>query len=156
MLARSPMMLIDCELMGVEQRIELPVPDVGQAWSFYRDIMEAKEVFRSSPGAAGASRIGITIGRAGFLLVPERATAAGKNRPTLALLAEDFGVPFAAIVLYVQDPVTVVRRALKAGGQRQPIAASETPSYRDRPVEVIVDPFGHCWAFALSAEGLPR
>jgi hypothetical protein len=34
-------MLIDCELMGSERRLELCVPDVEQAWSFYRDIMAA-------------------------------------------------------------------------------------------------------------------
>lgn len=154
MVAKSPMMLFDCDLMGMTRRIELRVPDVEQAWSFYRDVMGAQEVFRSALGAAGASRIGFTIGRAGFVLVPEHDTATGDDRPTLALLAEDFGASFAAIVLYVQDPSTVVRRALTAGSQLQPVAASGTPSYRDRPVEVIVDPFGHSWAFATFAEGI--
>ena len=40
-------MLIDCELMGIDRRIELHVRDLQRAWSFYRDIMGAQEAFRS-------------------------------------------------------------------------------------------------------------
>jgi len=149
-------MLIDCEQIGTERRIELRVPDVEQAWSFYRDVLGANEVFRSAPGAGRVSRIGLTIGRAGFVIVSEHDRETGANQPTLALLAEDFGVAFAAIVVYVQDPSGMVRRAMAAGSQRQSAAGSGAPSYGDHPVEVIVDPFGHAWAFAMSAEAPTR
>jgi uncharacterized glyoxalase superfamily protein PhnB len=153
---KSPMMLIDCEQLGAERRIELLVPDVDEAWSFYRDIMGAEEVFRIALGAGGVSEIGLTIGRAAFVIASDRNRETGGSRPTLALLAEDFGVAFAAVVLYVRDPGAVVRRALSAGSQRQSTAGSGTPCYGDHPVDVIVDPFGHSWAFAMSAEAHSR
>ncbi len=64
-------MLIDCELMGSERRLELCVPDVEQAWSFYRDIMGAQEVFRSEPHTGDPSRIGFIIGKTGFTITSE-------------------------------------------------------------------------------------
>lgn len=145
-------MLIDCELMGSERKFELPVPDVEQAWSFYRDIMGAQEVFRSEPGTGESTRIGFTIGNAGFMITSQGNAQVGDGRPTPALLAADFGAAFAAIVLYVQDPVSVVRRVLEAGGRFRPEATAGTPSYRGQPVELIVDPYGHSWAVAKSPD----
>ena len=150
MLVWSPAMLIDCELMGTARPFELRVPDVEQAWSFYRDIMGAQEVSRHARSGARSARIGFTIGRAGFLIVPDGDAETGDSRPSLALLAEEFDSTFAAILLHVRDPATVVRRALEAGGQLQPEAATRTESYGCSPVEVIIDPFGHSWAFVLS------
>ena len=143
-------MLIDCELMGSEQRLELCVLDVEQAWSFYRDIMGAQEVFRSEPHAGDPSRIGFTIGKTGFTITSQNYARFGDGQPTLSLLAADLGATFAAIILYVQDPVTAARRAIDAGSRRRPEAASGTPTHRGRPVEVIIDPFGNSWAFAKS------
>jgi hypothetical protein len=68
------------------------------------------------------------------------------------VLADDFGATFWAIVLYMQDPATGVRRAVTAGSRLQAVAASKTLSYRDRPLEAIVDQFGHSRAFALFDE----
>jgi PhnB protein len=146
-------MLIDCELMGTERRFELPVPDVERAWAFYRDIIGAEEVFRSEAGADGPTRIGFTVGKAGFVITSPGPSAAGDRRPTLALLATEFGAPFAAVVLYVPNPAGAVQRALQAGSQYRPEAAFRTAAYCGHPVEVIIDPFGHSWAFATSSEG---
>ncbi len=146
-------MLIDCELMGTERRFELPVPDVERAWSFYSDIMGAEEVYRSESGAGGPMRIGFTIGKAGFVITPQGPSAADDSRPTLALLATEFGAPFAAVVLHVPNPGSAVQRALEAGSRCHPEAASATASYCGHPVELIIDPFGHSWAFATSSEG---
>jgi catechol 2,3-dioxygenase-like lactoylglutathione lyase family enzyme len=142
--------LIDCELMGSERRFELHVPDVEQAWPFYRDIMCAREVFRSEPGVGGPTRIGFTIGRAGFTLTSQDRAGSHDGGPVLSRFAADFGAAFAAIVVYVQDPLTAARRALDAGSRLQPEATSGTPTYRGNPVEVIIDPFGNSWAFAKS------
>jgi uncharacterized glyoxalase superfamily protein PhnB len=149
-------MLIDCELMGMERRFELPVPDVEQAWSFYRDIMGAAEVFRSESGVGEPTKICVTIGKAGFMITSQRASETDDSRPTLALLATEFGAPFAAVVLYVTNPAGVVQRALEAGSRFRPEAAFGTASYCDRPVELIIDPFGHSWAFAASPEAYCR
>jgi uncharacterized glyoxalase superfamily protein PhnB len=146
-------MLIDCGLMGTERRFALHVRDVERAWSFYRDIMGAKEEFRSEPATAGPKRIGFTIGKAGFVVTSQVHAETDDDHPTLALLAKEFGVSFAAIVLYVGDPTTSVQRALEAGSQLQPEAAAGMPLCRGYPVEVVIDPFGHSWAFAKSSEG---
>ncbi|HTW72251.1 MAG TPA: VOC family protein [Acetobacteraceae bacterium] len=143
-------MLIDCELMGSERRLELCVPDVEQAWSFYRDIMGAREVFRSEPRTGDPSRIGFTIGKTGFTITSPDNARSGDGRPIASLLAADLGATFAAIVVYVQDPVTAARRAIDAGSRRRPEAASGTPTHRGHPVEVIIDPFGNSWALAKS------
>jgi hypothetical protein len=143
-------MLIDCELMGSARRIELCVPDVERAWPFYRDIMGAQEVFRSDRCAGGPTRIGFTIGKAGFAINPQDDAGAGGSRPTLSLLAADFDAPFVAVVVYVQDPVIAVQHALDAGSQLQPEGAYATPTHRGHPVKVIIDPFGNSWAFAKS------
>ncbi len=143
-------MLIDCELMGSERRLELCVPDVEQAWSFYRDILGAQEVFRSGLHAGRPSRIGFSIGRTGFTITSQDHAESGDGRPTLSLLAADLGTTFAAIVVYVQDPVTAARRAIDAGSRRQSEAPSATPTHRGHPVEVIIDPFGNSWALAKS------
>jgi uncharacterized glyoxalase superfamily protein PhnB len=149
-------MLIDCELMGTERKFELPVADVEQAWSFYRDVMGAHELFRHESGVDGPARIGFTIGKTGFMITLRGAAKVDDSRPTLALLAAEFGAPFAAVVLHVEDPTSAVQRALEAGGQFQPQAASTVPSYWGHALDVIVDPFGHFWAFAKSSEGRPR
>ena len=143
-------MLIDCELMGSEKQFELPVRDVAKAWCFYRDVMGAQEMFRSEPTPGGLTRIGFRIGKAGFIITSQDHAEADDGWATPALLAADFGAPFAAIVIYVEDPAGAVQRALQAGSQFQPEAVSSGPSDRGHAVEVIIDPFGHSWAFAKS------
>jgi catechol 2,3-dioxygenase-like lactoylglutathione lyase family enzyme len=144
-------MLIDCELMGRERRIELHVPDVPKAWRFYRDIMGAQEVFRSESGMGGATRIGFTIGKAGFAITSRDHAGSNNGRSTLSQLAADFGAQFAAVVVYVRNPATAAQHALDAGSRLQPEAASGTPTHRGQPVKVIIDPFGNSWAFANTA-----
>ena len=144
-------MLIDCELMGSERRIELHVPDVREAWKFYRDIMGAQEVFRSEPGVGGVTRIGFTIGKAAFAITSCDHAGPDDDLSPLSQLAADFGASFAAIVVYVRNPATAAQHALDAGGRLQPEAASGTPTHRGHPVTVIIDPFGNSWAFAKSA-----
>ena len=146
-------MLIDCELMGAEPKFELRVPDIEQAWSFYRDIMGAQEIFRTEPGIGRPTKIGFTIGKAGVTITSQGDGEANDCRPTPKLLAAEFGASFAAILLYVQDPASTLQRALGAGSQFHPEAASDMLSCRGHPVEVIIDPFGHAWAFAKSSEG---
>ena len=154
-------MLIDCELMGSGRRLELCVPDVGQAWSFYRDVMGAREVSRSERRTGGPTAIGFIIGKTSFTMGSQDYAGSADGRPTLSLLAVDRGVTFAAIVLHVQDQATAARHAIDAGSRRASAAASGTPTHRGRPVEVIIDPFGNSWAFAKSSEdrrysGRPR
>lgn len=143
----SSSMLIDCALMGSEKRLELRVPILEKAWSFYREIMGAKEVFRTQTSAGAPTRIGFDLGlsKIGFAMTTDDNK---DDRSSLALLADDFGVSFAAIILYVEDPVNVMRRALDAGGRILPEAAIVKPSHRGRPVDVIADPFGNAWVFA--------
>ena len=141
-------MLIDCELMGSERRIELCVPDVERGWSFYCDVMGAHEVFRSNPGAGAPNKIGFTIGKTQFAIAPQDRAQSDDNQPTLSRLAAEFGAPFIAVVVYVRDPVIAAQRALDAGSRLQPEVTSGTLTHKGRPVQVIIDPFGNSWAFA--------
>lgn len=125
--------LIDCELMGSERRFELHVPNVEQAWPFYRDIMGAQEDFRSESSVGGPARIGFRIGNASFTITSQDGAGSSDSPPVLAQLAADFGAPFAAIVLYVRDPVASAQRALEAGSRLQPEAASGTPTMEVTP-----------------------
>jgi uncharacterized glyoxalase superfamily protein PhnB len=141
-------MLIDCELMGSERRIDLCVPDVERAWSFYCDIMGAQEVFRSNPGAGAPKRIGFKIGKTQFAIASQDEGQSDNSQHTLSLLAADLGGTFIAVVVYVRDPVIAAQRALDAGSRLQSEVASGTPTHKGRQVQVIIDPFGNHWAFA--------
>jgi uncharacterized glyoxalase superfamily protein PhnB len=138
-------MLIDCALTGSEKRLELRVPNIEQAWSFYCEIMGAKEVFRTQTGAGGLIRIGFNVGKIGFAMTTDDND---DGRSSLALLADDFGVSFVAIILYVEDPMNVTRRALDAGSRILLEGALAKTNHRGQPVEVIADPFGNAWVFA--------
>jgi hypothetical protein len=128
-------MLIDCELMGSGRRLELCVPDVGHAWSFYCDVMAAREVFRSERRTGGPTAIGFSIGKTSVTMGSQDYPGSADGRPTLSLLAADLGVTFAAIVLYLQDPATAARHAIDAGSRRASAAASGTPTHRGCPVK---------------------
>jgi catechol 2,3-dioxygenase-like lactoylglutathione lyase family enzyme len=142
--------LIDCELMGIDRRIELHVRDLQRAWSFYCDIMGAQEVFRSESRAGGPAKIGFTIGKVGFIIIPHDHAGSHDGGDLLSQLATDFGASFVAIVIYVQDPTTAAQYALNAGSRLHPGTGSCLPTHRGYPVQVIVDPFGNSWAFAKS------
>ena len=118
-------MLIDCELMGSDWRIELCVPDVERAWSFYRDILGAQEAFRSGPCVEGPTRIGFTIGKLGFAMTSQGRAEVGDRKPTLSLLAADFGATFVAVIVYVRDPTIALQHALYAGSRLQPEAGAD-------------------------------
>jgi uncharacterized glyoxalase superfamily protein PhnB len=143
-------MLIDCELMGSQRRIDLCAPDVERAWSFYRDILGAQEVFRSNPGAGAPKRIGFSIGKTQFAIASRDRAQSADSQPILSLLAADLGATFIAVIVYVPDAVIATQRALDAGSRIRPKAASGTPTHNGCPVQVIIDPFGNSWAFAQS------
>jgi hypothetical protein len=126
--------LIDCELMGVERRIELQVQDLQQTWSSDRNIMGAQEVFRSESRAGEPAKIGFTIGKVGFTILSHDHARSHDGGNILAQLATDFGASFVAIVIYVQDPAIATQHALNAGSRLHPGTGSCLPTHRGYPV----------------------
>jgi uncharacterized glyoxalase superfamily protein PhnB len=95
-------MLIDWERAGPERRYELRVPNVRQAGKFYRDVFGAEETFRQETDNGKVFRLGFAIGRIGFAISSEGGVE--QERPLLSSIAEEFGSPFVAIILRVEDP----------------------------------------------------
>ena len=64
----------------------------------------------------------------------------GIRNAVLSLLAAEFGAPYVAIILQVEDPDRIALIAVKNGAK-----LTETPESEN--VTVITDPFGSHWAF---------
>jgi uncharacterized glyoxalase superfamily protein PhnB len=132
-------LLIDWELAGPDRRFEIRVPDVRQASSFYKDVLGAQETFRKATHNGELVRFGLAVGRVGFDVSSEGEE--GVETPVLSLLAAEFGAPYVAVILQVEDPDRVALIALKNGAK-----LTETPGSEN--VTVVTDPFGAHWAFA--------
>src|ERR1700687_1192256 len=119
-------MLIDWERAGPERRFELRVPNVLQAGKFYRDVFGAEETFRQETDNGKVFRLGFAIGRIGFAISSEGGVE--QERPLLSSIAEEFGSPFVAIILRVEDPDRMARAAEQ--GRREIIKAPEFGAVR--------------------------
>ena len=131
-------MLIDWVLTGPDRKFEIRVPDVREASSFYRDVLGARETFRKATHNGELIRLGLAVGKVGFVISSE--DEAGVEPPVLSLLAAEFGAPYVAIILQVEDPDRMAFIALKNGAK-----LTETPESEN--VTVVTDPFGSHWAF---------
>ena len=149
-------LLIDWELAGRNRRFEIRVPDVREASSFYRDALGARGTFRKATHNGELVRFGLAVGKVGFVISPE--DEAGLETPVLSLLAAEFGAPYVAIILQVENPDRMALIALKNGTK-----LTETPESEN--VTVVTDPFGGHWAFmkrdpaelqALHRDGIVR
>ena len=131
-------LLIDWELTGPDRRFEIRVPDVREASSFYRDVLGAQETFRKATHNGELIRLGLAVGKVGFVISSE--DEAGAEPPVLSLLAAEFGAPYVAIILQVKDPDRMALIAIRNGAK-----LTETPEAEN--VTVVTDPFGSHWAF---------
>jgi uncharacterized glyoxalase superfamily protein PhnB len=128
--------LIDWELAGPDRRFEIRVPDVEKARFFYKDALGARETFRKETLDGELVRLGLAIGKVGFVISSE----VGVELPLLSLLAAEFGAPYVAIILQVEDPERIALIAVKNGAKVMETTESET-------ILGIIDPFGSHWAF---------
>ena len=131
-------MLIDWEMAGKGRMFEIDVPNIEKAHLFYRNVLGAHEMSREENPDGELIRLGLAIGPVAFGITSKKQPCA--NQPSLALLAADFGTPFAAVILKVADPVEVVDRAVRHG-------AKILAAFDSDEAAIIVDPFGGHWAF---------
>jgi len=128
--------------MPVEVAPMLAVSHGDAAIEFYKSAFNAMVLWRLGKGADIVA--GLSIDGAKFYLACE-APQYGTRGPS------SVGFTTVRIELFVDDPVTVQRRALAAGAvERSPVSEDEYQMEGPRPIKkmlqgAVVDPFGHMW-----------
>ena len=130
-------MLIDWDMAGEGRMFDIEVPDIGAAWSFYRNVLGAHETSRQESQDGELIRVELAIGPVAFAISLKNQSCCGQS--SLAFVAAEYGAPFAAVILKVGDPVEMVDRAVGQGAKI--LATSEDEA------AIISDPFGGHWAF---------
>jgi uncharacterized glyoxalase superfamily protein PhnB len=133
-------MLIDWEKVGPDRSFEIPVRDLQKARCFYMNVLGARETFRGNSEKGELIRLGFQLGKINFVL--SSSDHASETSAVLSRLSEEFGVPYAAIILSVDDLDHMLCKALKNGAQ-----LVEASSSGD--IAVVKDPFGGYWAFTM-------
>lgn len=138
-------MLIDWEAAAPEASFEIQVRDVRRASAFYRDVLGAREMYRSVTDDGVTLRAGLAAGAIQFVL----SSQAAPEPASLSRLANELGVPYLAVILPVDDPNDIAASAMRNGA-----ALKERPDSDD--LVVVTDPFGSHWAFVKrEAAGVP-
>lgn len=120
----------------------LAVSDGSAAIEFYRRAFGAEVLWQLGSGAEVIA--GLAIGDAKFFLAQE-APDFGTRGPNNA------GFTTVRIELFVDDPVAVHQRAVKAGAvNRSPVEEHEHETTGPWPIKrmlqgAVIDPFGHMW-----------
>jgi PhnB protein len=128
--------------MGVEIAPMLAVSHGDAAIEFYRSAFNAKVLWRLGEGADIVA--GLSIDGAKFFLANE-APQYGTRGPS------SVGFTTVRIELFVDDPMTVQRRALAAGAiEHSPVSEDEFQMNGPSPIKrilqgAVVDPYGHIW-----------
>lgn len=131
-------MLIDWDMAGEGRMFEIQVPDIETARLFYRIVLAVRETSRHETPNGELIRLGLAIGPVAFTISSKNQSCA--NQPSLALLAAEYGTPFAAIILKVADPAEMAERAVRHG-------AKILAAFPSDEAAIIADPFGGHWAF---------
>jgi PhnB protein len=112
------------------------------AIEFYKSAFDAKVLWRLGEGADIVA--GLAVDGAKFFLAQE-APEYGTRGPS------SVGFTTVRIELFVDDPVSVQRRALTAGAvERNPVSEDEYQMAGPCPIKrmlqgAVIDPFGHMW-----------
>lgn len=128
--------------MTVEIAPMLAVSHGDNAIEFYKSAFNAKILWRLGEGADIVA--GLSIGGAKFFLAYE-APRYGTRAPS------GLGFTTVRIELFVDDPLTVHRRALAAGAvEHSPVSEDKFEMTGPQPIKrmlqgAVVDPFGHIW-----------
>jgi PhnB protein len=128
--------------MGVEVFPMLAVSHGEAAIDFYKSAFDAKVLWQLGDGADIVA--GLSIGGAKFFLAYE-APNYGTRGPS------SVGFTTVRIELFVNDPVSVQRRALDAGAiERSSVTEDQYEMAGPCPIKrmlqgAVVDPFGHMW-----------
>ena len=131
-------MLIDWDMAGEGRMFDIEVPDIETARVFYRNVLGAHETSRQETQDGELIRLELAIGPVAFAVSSKNQACSGQC--SLAFLAAEFGIPFAAVILRVDDPVEMVDRAVGQGAKILPTSELEEAA-------IISDPFGAHWSF---------
>src|ERR1700694_2128105 len=127
--------------MGTEISPMLAVNDGNAAIAFYQTAFGAELLWHVAGGHVVA---GLSIGGAKFFLAHE-SPPHGTRSPS------SVGFTTVRIELFVDDPISVHRRALAAGAiQHSPVEEHAHDVARPKPIKrmlqgAVLDPFGHMW-----------
>jgi PhnB protein len=128
--------------MSVEVFPMLAVSHGDAAIEFYQSAFDATVLWRLGEGADIVA--GLSVDGAKFFLAQE-APKCGTRGPA------SVGFTTVRIELFVDDPVSVQRRALAAGAvERSPVSEDQYQMAGPYPIKrilqgAVVDPFGHMW-----------
>jgi PhnB protein len=120
----------------------LAVSDGNAAIGFYQEAFGAELLWRL--GGAGPVVAGLSVDGAKFFLAHE-SPPHGTRGPASA------GFTTVRIELFVDDPIAVHRRALRAGAvEHSPVEEHAHETIGPKPIKrmlqgAVVDPFGHMW-----------
>jgi uncharacterized glyoxalase superfamily protein PhnB len=117
---------------------DIEAPDIETARVFYRNVLGARETSRQESQDGELIRVGLAVGPVAFAISSKNQPCCGQS--SLAFVAAEFGAPFAAVILRVDDPVEMVDRAVGQGAKILATSESEEAA-------IISDPFGAHWAF---------
>jgi PhnB protein len=133
---------IEVQTMSVQIAPMLAVTHGDAAISFYMSAFDARVLWRLGHGADIVA--GLSIGGAEFFLAYE-APKYGTRSPS------SVGFTTVRIELFVDDPISVHRRALSAGAvEHSPVSEDHFKMEGPYPIRrilqgAVVDPFGHMW-----------
>jgi PhnB protein len=128
--------------MSVEVFPMLAVSRPEAAIEFYKSAFDATVLWRLGEGADIVA--GLSVEGAKFFLAQE-APKYGTRGPS------SVGFTTVRIELFVDDPVSVQRRALAAGAvERSPVSEDQFQMAGPFPIKriqqgAVIDPFGHMW-----------
>jgi uncharacterized glyoxalase superfamily protein PhnB len=130
--------VIDWDMAGEGRMFDIEAPDIETARVFYRNVLGARETSRQESQDGELIRVGLAVGPVAFAISSKNQPCRGQS--SLAFVAAEFGAPFAAVILRVDDPVEMVDRAVGQGAKILATSESEEAA-------IISDPFGAHWAF---------
>jgi hypothetical protein len=143
---RRTKMLLNWEFAGPDRYFAIRVTDVGIARAFYKTVFRARELSQPEACIGQQTEAGLAIRNTKFFISSQDDPRI--ERPVLSLLAQEFGVPYIAIILAVDDRESIAARAIKNGAQL------DRHSVKD--AIIVADPFASHWALLEQKPAIAR
>lgn len=122
------------------------IKEAAKAVEFYKEVFDAKEIFRLEDADGGIRHAEVMIGDSPVMITDE-SPEHGMRGPETNI------IPPVNIFLYVENVDELFERAIAAGATELiPVEDAEDGDRRGG----VTDPFGHVWHIATHAEGISR
>jgi uncharacterized glyoxalase superfamily protein PhnB len=138
--------LLNWEFAGPDRYFTIRVPDVRLAGAFYQIVFGALELSRRQACNGEQIELGLAIGNTRFYVSSE--DHAGMEHRELLRLAQDFGVPFIAVILTVEDRESIAARAIENGAR--------LTFHNAKDAIIVTDPFASHWALVEHKPAIAR